>query len=295
MNQHTPSWFESAIAKPYSSQQVDIDGCPIHYQSWGQQGKPGLLLVHGSGAHSHWWDFIAPLFSDHFHVVAYDLSGMGDSGHRNEYTPESYASELAELTDAVGFASKPVLLGHSFGARVVFKALQSYPHRFAGAILADAPFRPPGHEFELQKRGQQTAKPHRMYDSFAAAKSRFRLFPEQPCDNAYIVEHIAKHSIKETAGGWCWKFDPKVYSRFDYASLFAIQPTAGDKILAMIYGENSSLYIEKTRVYNEELFESLGLPAPIPLAHAHHHLLLDQPLAFVDTVKDVLRRHAFMV
>lgn len=293
MNRDAPLWFKSAIAAPSTSHHVDIDGCRVQYQSWGSKGKPGLLLVHGNGAHSHWWDFIAPFFTNHFHVVAYDLSGMGDSGHRSEYTPEGYAREVVGVANAVGFAARPLLIGHSFGARIVFKALQSYPHQFAGAILADAPFRPPGHEFELQKRGQRAPKPHRMYASFAAARERFRLFPEQTCDNDYIVEHIAAHSIKQTEEGWCWKFDPKVYSTFDYASLFGIQPTATDKILAMIYGEHSSLYIEKTRLYNEALFKSLDLPPPIRLPNAHHHLLLDQPLAFVDALKSVLQRNGY--
>lgn len=293
MNQHTPAWFKSAVAMPRSRHSIDVEGCTIQCQTWGEQSKPGLLLVHGNGAHMHWWDFIAPFFADDYYLVAYDLSGMGDSGYRAKYTAMSYANEVAAVSEAAGFTDKPVLIGHSFGARVVFKALQLYPQHFAGVLMADAPFSPPEHKFDFHKRRQQPVKPHRLYGSLEEAKERFRLFPAQPCDNDYIVDYIGEHSVRQTSDGWCWKFDPKIYSTFDYEGLLSTQPTAADSILAMIYGEHSVLYPEKMRQYNEQLFKELQLPQPIPLANAHHHLLLDEPLAFVDTLKDVLRQHSF--
>lgn len=48
-----PQWFVDAIAKPYETAFVDCEGAKIHYQSWGDKAKPGLLLVHGNGAHAH--------------------------------------------------------------------------------------------------------------------------------------------------------------------------------------------------------------------------------------------------
>ena len=85
MNEHTtegPDWFKRAVSTPREDRVVEVAGCPIHYLRWGDTAKPGVLLVSGSGAHAHWWDFIAPYFTDHNCVAAIDLSGMGDSGHR---------------------------------------------------------------------------------------------------------------------------------------------------------------------------------------------------------------------
>ena len=73
-------WREEAVAAPYRTTFVESDGAKIHYQSWGDASKPGLLLVHGNGAHAHWFDFIAPYLTHDYHVVAMTLSGMGDSG-----------------------------------------------------------------------------------------------------------------------------------------------------------------------------------------------------------------------
>ena len=73
------------------------------------------MLIHGGGAHLHWWDFIAPQLAENFYVVALDLGGMGDSGRRKEYTPESYIAEVVAVADATGLDNQAVLAGHSMG------------------------------------------------------------------------------------------------------------------------------------------------------------------------------------
>jgi hypothetical protein len=47
----------------------------------------------------------------------------------------------------------------------------------------------------------------RVYETFDAALARFRLMPEQPCENSFIVEFIGRHSLRRAVGGWVWKFD----------------------------------------------------------------------------------------
>src|SRR6202022_3663783 len=46
-----------------------------------------------------------------------------------------------------------------------------------------------------------------IYETFDAALARFRLMPEQLCDNPFIVEFIGRHSLKRAEAGWVWKFD----------------------------------------------------------------------------------------
>src|SRR5690606_6370832 len=57
-----PGWFVRALATPFEDRSVTVDGVPIHYLYWTDKGndKPGLLFVHGNGAHAHWWTFLAP-------------------------------------------------------------------------------------------------------------------------------------------------------------------------------------------------------------------------------------------
>ena len=77
-----PDWFIKSLKTEKKNKSLEVQGATINFQQWGDPKNQGLVLVHGTGAHSHWWDFIAPLFIDQYEVVALDLSGMGDSDHR---------------------------------------------------------------------------------------------------------------------------------------------------------------------------------------------------------------------
>src|SRR3954471_613536 len=82
----TPTWFRRAVDenKPDHTD-IEVNGCRIHLRLWGAPGRPAMVFVHGGGAHSGWWDHIAPFFAATHRVAAVDLSGHGDSGFRSEY------------------------------------------------------------------------------------------------------------------------------------------------------------------------------------------------------------------
>ena len=107
----TPSWFEDALAAPRKEGWLDSAGCPIHYFSWGNPANPGVLLLHGFLAHARCFTFIAPLLANDYYVVAYDFSGMGDSGAREEYPDEVRLQELMDVAKKPGYwitvASQP--------------------------------------------------------------------------------------------------------------------------------------------------------------------------------------------
>src|SRR6202047_4455571 len=75
-----------------------------------------------------------------------------------------------------------------------------------GAVIVDSPIRSP----EEEARTQLTRPPlgnQRVYETFDAALARFRLMPEQACDNRFIVEFIGRHSLRRAEHGLVWKFD----------------------------------------------------------------------------------------
>jgi len=108
-----PSWFTAALAVPRREGAVEVAGTPIHYLRWGEGDHPGLVLVHGGAAHAHWWSFQAPLLADCWQTIAIDLSGHGDSGRREVYSLELWASEVLAIADHAGFPGPPVVVGHS--------------------------------------------------------------------------------------------------------------------------------------------------------------------------------------
>ena len=64
-----PTWYQRALDVPSEACDVIVDGCTIHYVTWGEVGKPGIVLLHGSNAHLEWWRMVAPFLADHFRVA----------------------------------------------------------------------------------------------------------------------------------------------------------------------------------------------------------------------------------
>ena len=67
----------------------EVNKVRVHYLFWNAKDfgfttpAPSLLLIHGTTAHAHWYDHIAPFFADiGFDVIALDLAGFGDSQTR---------------------------------------------------------------------------------------------------------------------------------------------------------------------------------------------------------------------
>lgn len=282
--ERAPLWFTAAIATPLEHTFVDVDGCPIHYVSWGRPGRPGLVLVHGGAAHVHWWSFLAPLLANEYHVVALDLSGHGDSGRRDEYPREVWAKEVITVARVSGIAGRPILVGHSMGGLVAVQAASLYGDLLDGAVIIDAPVRRPDPESVEGSRGKSFRNP-KTYPDIASALSRFRLVPPQPCDNGYIIDHIAMHSIREVEGGWTWKFDPVIFQSFFPKAIHEYLADVHCRV-ALFRAEFSVVVDHGTAEYMYELLDRAAPVVEIP--QAHHHLLLDQPLAFVAALRAIL-------
>ena len=279
-----PKWFTDALAAPRTERFLDVEGCRIHYLSWGEATKPGLVLVHGGAAHVEWWSFLAPQLASQYYVVALDLSGHGDSGRREEYPREVWAREVMAVAHDAGIVGAPMLVGHSLGGFVSIVAASLYGDRLAGAIIVDSPVRRPDPESEEGTRGRAFRNP-KTYPTFEMAVAKFRLVPPQPCENDWIVDYVARNSIHQTAEGWTWKFDPVVFRR-------ATSETIGEQLaevrcrVALFRGELSELVTPDVADYMVELLHRNAPLVEIP--QAHHHLLLDQPLAFVSALRAIL-------
>ena len=134
-----PSWFRRAVAVPHGHGTVEVDGCAVHYLHWGERGRRGLVFVHGGGAHAHWWTHVAATFATEFRVAAIDLSGHGDSGHREAYDPEQWADEVVAVAADAGIDGLPVVIGHSMGGFITIVTAARHPDEVAGVIICDSP------------------------------------------------------------------------------------------------------------------------------------------------------------
>ncbi len=283
----TPDWFKQAVGTSYETQWVQVDGASVCYQRWGDTTRPGLLLVHGNGAHAHWYDFIAPYFSDDYHVVAMTFSGMGDSEWREQYTMAQFSAEQIAVCEHAGLfddGRKPVIVSHSFGGFVSMLTGSEHGDRFAGVMLVDSPVRPPEDDW---KGPPSRSLRNRAYPDLKAALGRFRLAPPQGCENHYIVDYIARHSLKQTTNsqgqtGWTWKFDRSIWQRFEAPAKPVDMFSAISCRLCVMRGEHSVLMPERIWDYMRGLRDDTVM---VSISDAQHHVMLDQPLAFVEAVR----------
>jgi pimeloyl-ACP methyl ester carboxylesterase len=278
-----PDWFWAAVETPASEHKVAVEECDIAYRIWDDSAGTGLLFVHGMNAHSHWWDFIAPQFADEYRVVAMDLTGMGDSDFRYEYDPATYAAEIAAVLDAAALGPDSFVVAHSFGGYMAVKAANLFPDRFAGLVLVDSgirhPDEPPPDRPSMGGRAKR-------YPDRETALARFRLQPPQPCENQYLLDHIARHSLMPVDGGWTWKFDEDLPTSLAGSERLADDYRNLRVKLGVIYGADSELFSSRTLQYMREL-----VPQPFPavaIPDAQHHVFLDQPERFVAALKEML-------
>ena len=285
-----PLWFQSVVACTAEEHFVTVAGCPIHYLLWSTQPETsnnrGLLFVHGGGAHAHWWSVIAPDFIRDFRVAAIDLSGMGDSGRRESYGSELRALEMRAVIADAKLAPQSFVVGHSFGGFMTMKFAAAFGDELGGVVIVDSPIRSPKEEAQ-----SPLAPPNwgnkKIYPSFEAALSRFRLMPVQACENEFIVEYIARHSLMPIDGGWTWKFDGNAIGARRFGEPFRDYLQAVRCRAALLFGENSALVSRHTAAYMSSL---LGPEAPIvEVPEARHHVMLDQPLAFVAALRALLQ------
>lgn len=277
-----PEWFFEAVETESEAGSVEVDDCDVIYRSWESSAERGMLLIHGMNAHSRWWDFIAPRLADAYRVVAMDLTGMGDSDYRYSYDAATYAREITGVCDAAGLDDEVIVVGHSFGGNMATKAANLYPDRFGALVLADSGLRHPDEPVPDYPPMSGRAK---VYPDRETALARFRLQPPQPCENAYVLEYIARHSLMPVDGGWAWKFDEDLPFTLKDAER-APEDYAGLTLpVGLIYGAESKLFTEMTREYLESLIP--GDVQSVAIDNARHHLFLDQPLAFVDALRTV--------
>lgn len=124
----------ATLAAPGGSY-VEVNGERVHYQKWGTDGLP-ILLVHGFLESTTSWSQVAPLLAKGHVVYAIDLAGFGYSQFDSKYS----LSDEEHLVD--GFIRqfhlyKPVLIGHSLGAAVVGDVALYDPQNVGGVIFAD--------------------------------------------------------------------------------------------------------------------------------------------------------------
>ena len=202
----------------------ESQGLRLHYVDWGNETAPPLILVHGGLDHCRNWDAIARELQPHFHIMAPDLRGHGDSewAKGSSYSLTDHVYDLsrlmrfAELQDAA-------IVGHSLGGMISLAYAGTYPDRVSRLAVLDGAFlsrsQPaPIHEQmsrwidQLDRIGEREPSAFRTIEQAAQRLStrNKRLTPE-------LALHLARHGVRKGADGlYRWKFDHYQRARAPY-------------------------------------------------------------------------------
>lgn len=281
-------WIKDALEITPERSFIEVNGKRIELLTWGDVGKPGLLFLHGAGAQADWWNVTAPFFAADYRVAAISWSGMGRSEWREDYSISHWVDEAlaaigAASLDVVG---PPVVVAHSMGGSALMSLAANHPEKLTAGILVDS--------FIPRPRAPENmpgSKPLRRYEKPEEALVRYRLVPEQGTDFPEIVDYIARQSLRlsgedEPGGaGWTWMFDPRVLSTMDLSGIASL-PAKIERPMAIVTGERSA--IMRAMSLSEMRAQFANCPIAISIPEAHHHIMLDQPLALIATLRTVL-------
>ena len=277
--------FHALCSTPTESRWAEVDGHAIHYLSWNgdEADKPALLFVHGFVAHARWWSFLAPHLTDRFRVFAMDFSGMGDSAHRSAYSLATWRDEVAAVLRAIGEPSGCTVVGHSFGGSRCADACAAYPALFRRLLIIDSYFHFDGDP--PRKKSFAAPRVVRYFPDLSTAAQHFRLLPPQWCE-PWMVDHLVRHSLRESAQGWSWKFDEENLrsSEADIDSSAMLASVTVPTFL--IHGQHSRIATRNRMGRVARLIPNCALPIEIPMAN--HHLMLDQPVALITALRAIL-------
>ncbi len=280
-----PEWFRRALSVPFTEITVDVDG-PVRSLAWGEPNTRGLVFVHGGGAHAHWWTHVAATFAEEFRVVAIDLSGHGDSTHRDEYSLEQWTDEVIAVAAAGQISGPPVLIGHSMGGFVTIATAARHAEHISGVIVCDSPVTQPDPEIGAYHLREAFGHP-RTYATIDEAVARFRTIPGQAHYLDYVMDHVARSSLAPVDGGFQWKFDRRIFEQFG-GGMRSIALPYLDHVtcrLAVLQSENGLV----TDDIGASMYEQLGRVTPIiEIPEAGHHAMLDEPLILLTAIRTLL-------
>ncbi|MCL6268662.1 alpha/beta hydrolase [Sansalvadorimonas sp. 2012CJ34-2] len=185
--------------------------------SWGEEGAPVVLALHGWLDNAASFNILAPMLKG-YRIIALDLAGHGLSDHRGQgadYPIWSYVPDVISVMDSLDL-EQVHLLGHSMGAIVSSILASACPERVLTLSLIDGLWPVPG-EVENVVSQLKRAVEHRARISGRAKNNfptidmavRARRMGFGRISSA-AAELIVRRGIKEDNGGWIWRSDSRL-------------------------------------------------------------------------------------
>ncbi|WP_019544344.1 alpha/beta fold hydrolase [Streptomyces sulphureus] len=138
----TPEALADLADLPAHSRWVRAGSLPLHLLDYGGDAPP-LLILPGITSPAVTMDFVARRLTDLVRPLVLDVRGRGLSGDGEGYSLTEYATDVEAVVDGLAL-DRPLLLGHSMGARIAAATAVRGTVELSGTVLVDPPTSGPG-------------------------------------------------------------------------------------------------------------------------------------------------------
>ena len=267
---------------------VQVNGLNFHYLEWGKPSDPTIFMLHGNAQQAHSWDFVSLPLSEHYHVIALDQRGHGDS----DWAPEGNYSLEAQQGDIDGFVRAVLpqrfhLIGHSMGGRNSYVWASRHQDTLLSLVIVDTgPESAPRGRNRIQRFKELPDE----LDSFEEFASRVEEYTGRSREQTLGA---LKYSIRQRADGkWTWKYD-KVMRSTGQRSPTVTPDQLWDSIAKIdcptlvVRGIESDIFTQETMGKMQSVIPQC---TSVTVDRAGHLVAGDNPADFLVAVRELLAR-----
>ena len=130
--------FVDSTSATTTYHRVQVDGLGIFYREAGPKDAPTIVLLHGFPSSSREFDTLISLLATHYHLIAPDFPGFGQSDAPPPSTYTYTFDHLAKTIDdllALLKVNRYTLYLHDYGAPVGFRIILMHPERLHALII----------------------------------------------------------------------------------------------------------------------------------------------------------------
>ncbi|HEY4161248.1 MAG TPA: alpha/beta fold hydrolase [Candidatus Saccharimonadales bacterium] len=116
----------------------------LHTATYGDDGKPVIVLLHGIAASGEDWHALIPLLTPHYHCITIDLLGFGRSPKPQwaGYSMEEHLRSIRRTIRSLRLPWQYTLVGHSLGSLLATRYVRRYPDDVERLVLLSPPVYP---------------------------------------------------------------------------------------------------------------------------------------------------------
>ena len=273
------SVLQSALADladlPATSRWVRSGSARLHILDYGGDGTP-LVILPGISSPAVTMDFVARELTDLVRPLVVDIRGRGLSDGGGTYTLEEYAEDTEAVVSGLHL-ERPLLFGHSMGARIAAVVAARGKVPLAGTVLGDPPMSGPGrgpYPTSLDAFLGQLAEAERGTDADEVARAWPRWPRREQELRARWLSSCEQEAIAATHRG------------FETEDFFDWWPSVPGPT-ALLYGADSPVVTAAGAAEAAALQPSADLTR---IPDAGHMLFWDNPPAALGALRETLRR-----